>query len=50
MFQSVQTFSVNGKFTEHYHIFCARIDFFTILFAHVIDCELLSGYFIILAL
>ena len=26
MFQSVETFSVNGKFTEHYHIFCARID------------------------
>ena len=23
MFWSIQTFSVNGKFTEHYHIFCA---------------------------
>ena len=30
MFQTIQTFSVNGKFTEHYHIFCARIDLFTI--------------------
>ena len=26
MFQSIQTFSVNSKFTEHYHILCARID------------------------
>ena len=26
MFRSIQTFSVNGKFTEPYHIFCARID------------------------
>ena len=26
MFWSVQTFSVNSKFTERYHIFCARID------------------------
>ena len=30
MFRSIQTFSVNGKFTESYHIFCARIDLFTI--------------------
>ena len=30
MFQSIQTFSVNGKFTERYHIFFARIDLFTI--------------------
>ena len=30
MFRSIQTFSVNGKFTEHYHIFCAWIDIFTI--------------------
>ena len=30
MFQSIQTFSVNGKFTERYHIFCAWIDLFTI--------------------
>ena len=30
MFWSIQTFSANGKFTERYHIFCARIDLFTI--------------------
>ena len=30
MFQSMQTFSVNGRFTERYHIFCAQIDLFTI--------------------
>ena len=30
MFWSIQTFSVTGKFTERYHIFCARIDLFTI--------------------
>ena len=30
MFRSIQTFSVNSKFTECYHIFCARIDLFTI--------------------
>ena len=30
MFWSIQTFSVNGKFTEHYHVFCAWIDLFTI--------------------
>ena len=30
MFRSIQTFSVNGKFTERYHIFCARLDLFTI--------------------
>ena len=30
MFRSIQTCSVNGKFTERYHIFCARIDLFTI--------------------
>ena len=30
MFRSIQTFSVNGKFTERYHIFCAWIDLFTI--------------------
>ena len=28
----IQTFSVNGKFTERYHIFCALINLFTILF------------------
>ena len=33
MFRSIQTFSVNGKFTERYHIFCARINLlFTIFF------------------
>ena len=26
MFRSIQTFSVNGKFTERYHIFCAQTD------------------------
>ena len=30
LFRSIQTFSVNGKFTERYHIFCAWIDLFTI--------------------
>ena len=29
-FPSIQTFSVNGNFTERYHISCARIDLFTI--------------------
>ena len=42
MFRSVQTFYVNGKFTEHYHIFGARIDLFSS--AHIIDRELQSGY------
>ena len=33
MFRSVQTFSVNGKFTERYHIFvCARIDLLLTIF------------------
>ena len=50
MFQSIQTFSVNGKFTECYHIFCAQIDLFLFSSAHVIDHELQSGYFIIWAL
>ena len=26
MFRSIKTFSVNDKFTERYHIFCAQID------------------------
>ena len=30
MFQSIQTFSMKGKFAECYHIFGARIDLFTI--------------------
>ena len=30
IFWSVQTFSVNGKFSECYHIFCAWIHLFTI--------------------
>ena len=32
MFRSIQTFSVNGKFTERYHIFCARIDLLFTIF------------------
>ena len=32
MFQSIQTFSVNGKFTEHYHIFCAWTDLLFTIF------------------
>ena len=32
MFQSIQTFSVNGKFTERYHIFCACIDLLFTIF------------------
>ena len=32
VFQSIQTFSVNGKFTERYHIFCARIDLLLTIF------------------
>ena len=32
MFQSIQTFSVNGKFTERYHIFYARIDLLFTIF------------------
>ena len=31
MFRSIQTFSVNGKFTERYHIF-ARIDLLFAIF------------------
>ena len=51
MFQSIQTFSVNGKFTERYHIFlCMDRPFLLFTSAHVIDRELQSGYFIILAL
>ena len=50
MFRSIQTFSVNSKFTEHYHFFGARIDLFTFSSAHITDHELQSGYFIILAL
>ena len=49
MFQSIQTFSVNSRFTERYHIFCVRIEIDFLLFssAHVIDHELQSGYFIL---
>ena len=32
MFRSIQTFSVTSKFTEHYHIFCARIDLLFTIF------------------
>ena len=32
MFISIQTFSVNGKFTERYHMFCARTDLLFIIF------------------
>ena len=32
MFRSIQTFSVNSKFTERYHIFCARIDLLFTIF------------------
>ena len=32
MFRSIQTFSVNGKFTERYHFFCARIDLLFTIF------------------
>ena len=45
MFWCSQTFYVNGKFTELYHIFCARIDFLLFLSAHIIDRELQSGYY-----
>ena len=51
MFRSIQTFCVNGKFTERYHIFFLHGETFLLfLSAHVIDRELQSGYFIILAL
>ena len=47
MFRSIQTFSVNGKFTERYqNILCTdRLSFFSFSSAHIID-----RYFIILAL
>ena len=32
MFQSIQTFSVNGKFTEHDHFLCAQIDLLLTIF------------------
>ena len=32
MLRSIQTFSVNGKFTELYHIFCARIELLFTIF------------------
>ena len=32
MFWFIQTFSVNGKFTERYHIFCAWIDLLFTIF------------------
>ena len=32
MLRSIQTFSVNGKFTERYHIYCARIDLLFTIF------------------
>ena len=32
MFRSIQTFSVTGKFTERYHIFCAQIDLLFTIF------------------
>ena len=51
MFRSIQNFSVNGKFTERYHIFlCMDRPFLLFTSAHVIDHEIQSGYFIILAL
>ena len=51
MFRSIQTFSVNGKFTERYHFFVHGQTFFSLFQSvHVIDRELQSGYFITLAL
>ena len=34
MFRFIQTFSVTGKFTERYHIFCARIDLLFTIFVY----------------
>ena len=31
LFQSILTFSVTNKFTEHCHIFCAQIEYFCLL-------------------
>ena len=46
MVRSIQTFYVNGKFTERYHIFCAWIDLLWLFSsAHIIDRELQSGYY-----